>query len=59
MTITLNAWWLHGLATVAFLIQVARILAYSADYDFGAPLRLMLPIVLYMGYWIAYLALTR
>lgn len=59
MTITFNSWWLHGLMTLITLVWVGWAIEPRGDYDFTGIMRAVPPVLLYMGYWILYLALLR
>lgn len=58
MTITLSAWWLHGAATLGMLVWVIGVVSRAGDYDFSAPAHAAVPVILYLLYWIIFLALT-
>lgn len=59
MTITLNSYYLHALATLLFVVGVLWAAAERGDFDMGAPIRAFPIVVAYCLYWILFLALTR
>lgn len=58
MTVNINIYWMHGAMTLGTLLWLIAIIKQAGDYDCGSPVRAAVPIIIYLVYWIVYLALT-